>query len=131
MGLSRVVPAAQFVRDQVAWQTPDCSGASLLPSGGRPAENTGTGSGSDCFAGRPVRQSTRTGVAYFRAPCGSPEAQPVRASKLRLCSWSPQKLGYGNAKDFIIKSVIEENCDIAAIEEVMQKSGGHPGSRNS
>jgi len=37
-------------------------------------------------------------------------------------------LGHGDSKDYeAVARVIMENCDIAAIVEVMQKQGGHPG----
>jgi len=47
---------------------------------------------------------------------------------LRLGGWNVKKLGHGSSKDFDeVAEVIEENFDIVAIVEVMQKGGAHPG----
>lgn len=57
-----------------------------------------------------------------------PHSETRALTTIRLCSWNIKKLGHGENKDFgVISAVIEENCDIAAIVEVMQKAGGHPG----
>jgi hypothetical protein len=47
---------------------------------------------------------------------------------LRVGSWNIEKLGHGDAKNFeLVTQIIEENFDILAIVEVMQKQHGHPG----
>ena len=47
---------------------------------------------------------------------------------LRLGGWNVKKLGHGSRKDFArVAEVIEENFDIVAVVEVMQKGGAHPG----
>lgn len=50
------------------------------------------------------------------------------ADPLRLGGWNVKKLGHGSSKDFArVADVIDENFDIVAIVEVMQKGGAHPG----
>ena len=47
---------------------------------------------------------------------------------IRLGAWNIKKLGHGSSKDYeLVAQVIEENFDVLAIVEVMQKGGGHPG----
>ena len=47
---------------------------------------------------------------------------------LRLGSWNIKKLGHGSAKNYpLTAQIIEDNFDILAVVEVMQKGGGHPG----
>jgi len=47
---------------------------------------------------------------------------------IRLGSWNVKKLGHGGRKDYAkLASVIDQNFDILAIIEVMQKGGEHPG----
>ncbi|HKO91683.1 MAG TPA: endonuclease/exonuclease/phosphatase family protein [Polyangiaceae bacterium] len=61
------------------------------------------------------------------APAPAPRAVAARAA-LRLCTWNIAKLGHRQGKDFrVLGSVLEQNCDLAAILEVMQKGGRHPG----
>lgn len=50
------------------------------------------------------------------------------AATLRIGAWNIKKLGHGSNKDFpLVAEIIEENFDILALIEVMQKQGGHPG----
>ena len=68
----------------------------------------------------------------LRVPTPAPPTGPAREAralaKIRLCSWNLKKLGHGDAKDFgVIRAVLDENCDLTAIVEVMQRAGGHPG----
>ena len=47
---------------------------------------------------------------------------------LRLGSWNIKKLGHGSSKDYpITAQIIEDNFDILAVVEVMQKGGAHGG----
>ncbi len=47
---------------------------------------------------------------------------------LRLGGWNIKKLGHGSSKDFArVAEVIEENFDVIAVVEVMQKGGARPG----
>jgi len=60
-------------------------------------------------------------------PSGS-GVPPAARAQLRLCTWNIAKLGHRERKDFgVLGTVLEEHCDLAAIVEVMQKAGGHPG----
>jgi hypothetical protein len=53
---------------------------------------------------------------------------PLGAELLRLGGWNVKKLGHGSRKDFArVAEVIEENFDIVAVIEVMQKGGARPG----
>jgi hypothetical protein len=71
------------------------------------------------------------GVPTWAPPMGVSAQPPHEARtplKLQLCSWNLKKLGHGDNKDFgVIRAVLDENCDLAAIVEVMQRAGGHPG----
>jgi hypothetical protein len=50
------------------------------------------------------------------------------AEFIRLGSWNIKKLGHGNGTDFpMVASIINDNYDIVAIIEVMQKQQSHPG----
>src|SRR6187549_1269313 len=56
------------------------------------------------------------------------EALPAPHAQLRLCTWNIAKLGHRERKNFsVLGTVLEDHCDLAAIVEVMQKAGGHPG----
>ncbi len=47
---------------------------------------------------------------------------------IRLGEWNLKKLGHGTSKDFAaVAKVINDNFDILAVVEVMQKGGAHPG----
>lgn len=47
---------------------------------------------------------------------------------IRLGSWNIKKLGHGTSTDFpAVAGIIEDDFDIVAIIEVMQKGGMHPG----
>ncbi len=47
---------------------------------------------------------------------------------LRLGSWNIKKLGHGSSKDYpVTAQIIEDNFDILAVVEVMQKGGAHGG----
>ena len=47
---------------------------------------------------------------------------------IRLGAWNIKRLGHGEAKDFpLVGRIINENFDILAIIEVMQKEHVHPG----
>lgn len=62
------------------------------------------------------------------APPRAAEGLPGRPARLRLCTWNIAKLGHRERKNFgVLGSVLEHHCDLAAIVEVMQKAGGHPG----
>jgi endonuclease/exonuclease/phosphatase family metal-dependent hydrolase len=54
---------------------------------------------------------------------------PTEAAEfIRLGSWNIKKLGHGSATDFpVVASVINDNYDIVAVVEVMQKQRSHPG----
>lgn len=50
------------------------------------------------------------------------------SATLRIGAWNIKKLGHGSNKDFpLVAEIIEENFDVLALIEVMQKQGGHPG----
>ena len=47
---------------------------------------------------------------------------------IRLGSWNIKKLGHGSSKNYpLVRQIIDDNFDIIAIIEVMQKQHGHPG----
>ena len=47
---------------------------------------------------------------------------------IRLGAWNIKKLGHGSSKDYgAVSKVIEDNFDILAVVEVMQKAGAHGG----
>ena len=47
---------------------------------------------------------------------------------IRLGAWNIKKLGHGSSKDYAaVVKVIEDNFDILAVVEVMQKAGAHGG----
>jgi hypothetical protein len=81
--------------------------------------------------GRPPEPAVPTLEPLVGAPAARPPSEARPSEKIRLCSWNIAKLSHGDAKDFgVIRAVLEENWDLAAIEEVMQKAGGHPGYEN-
>ncbi|MGC1955812.1 MAG: SH3 domain-containing protein [Gammaproteobacteria bacterium] len=50
------------------------------------------------------------------------------AEYIRLGAWNLKKLGHGDAKDFsLVSQIINENFDLVAVIEVMQKQHVHPG----
>ncbi len=50
------------------------------------------------------------------------------AEFIRLGSWNIKKLGHGSSTDFpVLAKIINENYDIIAVIEVMQKQRAHPG----
>ena len=54
--------------------------------------------------------------------------ESTSANQIRLGMWNIQKLGWNNGKDFsLLADLIEDNFDILAVVEVMQKAGGHRG----
>lgn len=53
---------------------------------------------------------------------------PPTADFIRLGGWNIKKLGHGTSTDFaLVVQIIEQNFDIVAVVEVMQRSGGRPG----
>ena len=47
---------------------------------------------------------------------------------VRLGAWNIKKLGHGSSKNYpLVSQIIDDNFDIIAIVEVMQKQHGHPG----
>lgn len=53
---------------------------------------------------------------------------PGQNELLRIGSWNLKKLGHGGQKDIATMArVIDSTFDVAALLEVMQKGGGHPG----
>lgn len=51
-----------------------------------------------------------------------------QTAPLRVGSWNLKKLGHENHKDYLkVAGVIESTFDVAALIEVKQKDGGHPG----
>ncbi|MCO6414079.1 MAG: SH3 domain-containing protein [Thiogranum sp.] len=47
---------------------------------------------------------------------------------IRLGAWNIKKLGHGSSKDYsLVSQIIDDNFDVVAILEVMQKQRSHPG----
>lgn len=47
---------------------------------------------------------------------------------IRLGEWNLKKLGHGSHKDYsLVSTIINDNFDVMAVIEVMQKQHGHPG----
>lgn len=96
-----------------------------------------------CGGGSQSRQRAPTTTPEVAAPTveiPTPDAGPATADltdagpadepprHLRVCSWNIKKLGHGTATDYpAVASVLETNCDFAALVEMMQRQGGHPG----
>jgi hypothetical protein len=82
-------------------------------------------------AWREVKAATWTGYVPSGYTTVIPDGPAVEAGteySVRLGSWNTKKLGHGGQKDYAkLASVIEQNFDILAIIEVMQKGGQHPG----
>jgi len=50
------------------------------------------------------------------------------ASILRIGAWNIKKLGHNNGKDYpLVAAIIDDNFDVLAVVEVMQRQGGRPG----
>jgi endonuclease/exonuclease/phosphatase family metal-dependent hydrolase len=99
---------------------------------------------SSCRASRWTGQLLVLCTSYVLNSCINPHPVPSEPSPkslhqkselvakaevtIRLGAWNIKKLGHGSSKDYeLLAQVIDENFDIIAVVEVMQKGGGHPG----
>ena len=68
-----------------------------------------------------------TSASFDTAADGGPA--PVEPAGARICSWNLRRLGHkfdGVEKDIAtVRAIVDQSCDVLAVEEVMQTSGGH------
>ena len=96
----------------------------LAPGELAPYVRTAGGWREITFASHPAYVAT----SYTRIVPDAVAPTPAVAHSIRLGGWNLKKLGHGDSKDYPrVARIIDDNFDVLAVVEVMQKGGGHPG----